>query len=55
LPALDGGRLLFILIELIFRKKVPEKYESLIHAAGFILLIVLMLAITAKDIWALVV
>ncbi len=55
LPALDGGRLLFILIELIFRRKVPEKYESWVHAAGFALLIGFMLLITAKDIWALVV
>ncbi len=55
IPALDGGRLLFILFEMIFRKKVPEKYESWVHAAGFGLLILLMLAITAKDIWALVV
>lgn len=50
LPALDGGRLLFILFELITRKPVPQKYESWIHAAGFILLIGLMLIITAKDI-----
>ena len=55
LPALDGGRLIFILIEMIFRKKVPEKYESWVHAAGFALLIGFMLLITAKDIWALVV
>lgn len=55
IPALDGGRLLFILFEMITRKKVPEKYESWVHAAGFVLLILLMLAITAKDIWALVV
>lgn len=50
LPALDGGRLLFILFELITRRQVPQKYESWVHAAGFILLIGLMLIITAKDI-----
>ncbi len=53
LPALDGGRLLFILIEMIFRKPVPQKYESLVHTVGFVLLLLLMLLITAKDIWAL--
>ena len=55
LPALDGGRLLFIIIELIFRKPVPEKYEGYVHTAGFVLLIMLMIVITAKDIWTLVV
>lgn len=54
-PALDGGRLLFILIEMIFRKPVPQKYEAWVHAAGFILLMGFMLLITAKDIWALIV
>ena len=55
IPALDGGRLLFILIEMVTRKKVPEKYETLVHTAGFILLIAFMLLITAKDIWSLIV
>ena len=50
LPALDGGRILFILFELITRKPVPQKYESWVHATGFVLLIGLMLIITAKDI-----
>ena len=54
LPALDGGRLLFILIEMIRRKKVPEKYESAVHVTGFVILIGLMLLITAKDIWSLI-
>ncbi len=55
LPALDGGRLLFIIIEMIFRKPIPQKYEGWVHTAGFLLLILLMIAITAKDIWSLVV
>ena len=49
-PALDGGRLLFILIEMITRKPVPQKYESVVHAIGFIILIGLMVIIAAKDI-----
>ncbi len=50
LPALDGGRLLFILIEMIFRKPVPKKFEAWVHAAGFVLLIGLMVLITFNDI-----
>ena len=54
IPALDGGRLLFILIEMIARKPVPQKYESLIHAVGFVLLIGFMVLVAAKDIWTLI-
>ena len=54
LPALDGGRLLFILAEIITRKKVPQKYEAVIHGIGFALLFGLMILITAKDIWGLI-
>ena len=53
LPALDGGRIIFILIELITRKPVPQKYEGWVHTIGLILLLGLMLLITAKDIFAL--
>lgn len=53
-PALDGGRLVFILFEMIFRKKVPEKYETVVHTVGFMILIGFMLLITAKDIWSLI-
>ena len=50
LPALDGGRILFILFELIFRKPVAKKYEGFIHAAGLVLLLGFMLLVTIKDI-----
>lgn len=50
IPALDGGRLLFLLIELIRRKPLPQKYEGIIHGVGFALLMVFMLAITFNDI-----
>lgn len=53
LPALDGGRLVFILFEMIFKKPVPQKYEAVVHAVGFALLIGLMLVVTFKDIWSL--
>lgn len=50
LPALDGGRLVFLIIEGIFRKPVPSRYEGLIHSVGFLLLIGLMVVVTFKDI-----
>lgn len=50
IPALDGGRLVFLLIEGIFRKPVPRKYEAYIHAAGLILLFGLMIVVTFNDI-----
>ena len=46
--------LVIILIEMIFRKPVPQKYEAIVHAVGFALLIGFMLLITAKDIWTLI-
>ncbi len=54
LPALDGGRLVFILFEMIFRKPVPQKYESIVHLVGIILLLALMAIISFKDIYVLI-
>lgn len=50
LPALDGGRLVFLLIEAVRRKPVPPKYEGYIHAAGLMLLLALMVYVTGQDI-----
>ena len=50
LPALDGGRLVFILIEMIRRKPVPPKYEGYVHFAGIVILMMFMILITFKDI-----
>ncbi len=50
IPALDGGRLFFLLIEIIFRKPVPQKYEAYVHATGMVLLLGLIAVITIKDI-----
>ena len=50
LPALDGGRFVFLLIELIFRKKIPAKYEGLVNFIGLILLLLLMVVVTYSDI-----
>jgi regulator of sigma E protease len=49
IPALDGGRILFIIPELILRRRVPAEYENLIHLIGFAALIVLMVYVTAQD------
>jgi len=55
IPALDGGRILFILLNgviwIIFRKKIPERYEGYVHTAAFFLLIVFMLLVAFKDVW----
>lgn len=49
-PALDGGRLIFVIVEKIRRKAIPVKIENAVNAAGFALLILLMIYITTKDI-----
>ncbi|MBN1369968.1 MAG: RIP metalloprotease RseP [Dehalococcoidaceae bacterium] len=50
LPALDGGRIMFVLLEWIRKgKKISPKKEGLVHLAGFILLMLLMLAVTVQD------
>ena len=50
LPALDGGRLFFLVVEGIRRKPVNPKYEGYVHAAGLVLLLLLMLVVTFNDI-----
>ena len=51
IPALDGGRIVFVLLELVRRgKRVSAKTEGLIHTIGFFLLIGAILAITYQDI-----
>lgn len=50
LPALDGGRLMFLIFEMITGKKVNAKYEGWIHALGFFLFIAFMLYISYSDI-----
>ena len=52
-PALDGGRIVFVLIEMITRRKVPERIETMVHYAGFVVLIALIVFVTGKDIFRL--
>jgi len=49
-PALDGGRMVFLVIEAIRRKQVPAKVEGMIHFVGLAALMLLMIAITFQDI-----
>ena len=49
-PAFDGGRILFLFIEKIFRKPVSKKVENTIHTIGFMLIIGLLLYVTFNDI-----
>ena len=53
-PALDGGRLLFLVVEMIRRRPVPARYEGYVHAAGFLLLMALMVTVTYQDILRLI-
>lgn len=50
LPALDGGRLLFLVIEGVTRRKVPAKYEGIVHIVGMLLLFGLMIVVTFSDV-----
>lgn len=54
IPALDGGRVLFVLlnglIHLITRKRIPARYEGYVHTAGFVLLLGLMVVVMYNDI-----
>jgi regulator of sigma E protease len=49
-PALDGGRLLIVIIEAISRKKVPMKLQGWINGIGFLLLMILMVLVTIGDV-----
>ena len=49
-PALDGGRAVLILIEIFTKKRLPVEKEGLLNLVGLILLLMLMIAVTFKDI-----
>ena len=50
LPALDGGRILFVVLEKIAGRRFPGKIEQVTHTIGFVLLILLMVLITFRDV-----
>lgn len=49
-PALDGGRLLFLLVEAVIRKPVPRKFEAVVHGAGIIILLLISVFVLINDI-----
>lgn len=50
IPALDGGRLVFLIVEAIRRKRIPPEKEGMVHFAGLALLMVLMVVVMFNDI-----
>lgn len=54
IPALDGGKIFFLVVDamtmVLFRKKLPERYEAAIHMTGFVLLMGLMVIVTFHDV-----
>lgn len=50
LPALDGGRIMFLGYELIMRRPIDPRKEGFVHAAGMVLLLAFMLFITLRDV-----
>lgn len=50
IPALDGGRLVFLIIEAVRRKRIPPEKEGMVHFAGFAALMLLMIVVMCNDI-----
>jgi len=50
IPALDGGRAVFVVMESIRRKRNNARFEATVHQMGFVALLILILFVTAKDI-----
>ncbi|OGT25045.1 MAG: hypothetical protein A2Z17_03465 [Gammaproteobacteria bacterium RBG_16_66_13] len=48
-PALDGGRLVFVVYEAVFRRRIAPRYEGWAHAIGFLLLLILMAYVNIQD------
>jgi regulator of sigma E protease len=48
-PALDGGRIIFVLPELLFRRRVPHQFENLVHGLGMTLLLIVMIYVNVRD------
>ncbi len=49
-PALDGGRLIFLIFEAVSGRKLPPEKEGIVHLIGFVLLMILMIAVLFNDI-----
>ena len=55
IPALDGGHLLFVLYEMIFRRKPSDKFLEYAQTAGFFLIFGLLILVNLNDIWKFVI
>ena len=55
IPALDGGRMLTILVEMITKKRVPPKVEGIVNGVGLMLLVLLSLIVMVKDVIGLII
>ncbi|WP_295742547.1 RIP metalloprotease [uncultured Oscillibacter sp.] len=57
IPALDGGRVFFLLVDqltlLLFKRKVPERYQAAVNTVGFVVLMGFMLLVTFQDVFKL--
>ena len=57
IPALDGGRIFFLAVDAVtmalFKRKVPEKYQAAVNAAGLVMLLGFMLLVTVHDVFKL--
>lgn len=49
IPALDGGRILFTIPEILFGKRIPQNYENMVNLVGFMLLILMMVYVNLQD------
>lgn len=58
LPALDGGRVFFLILNglavLLFRKRIPAKYEGYVHFGGLVLLLGLMVVVAVQDVYRII-
>lgn len=54
IPALDGGRLLFVIIESIIRRPIKPSFAHALNAVGFVFLVLLMVVVTAHDIFRII-
>ncbi len=58
IPALDGGRVFFLLLNglcgLVLRRRIPERLEGAVHFAGLVLLLLLMVAVAVNDVYKIV-
>lgn len=58
LPALDGGRVFFLILNglavLLFRRRIPAKYEGYVHFGGLVLLLGLMVVVAVQDVYRII-